>query len=58
MSQDTYTALIKFGQSAGEIIGKFKINMNYFNKTLHLSLREIEVLTLMADGESTSSAAD
>lgn len=58
MSQDMYTALIKFGQSAGEIIGKFKINMNYFNKSLHLSLREIEVLTLMADGESTSSAAD
>ncbi|MBM7714180.1 DNA-binding CsgD family transcriptional regulator [Bacillus thermophilus] len=58
MSQDTYTALIKFGQSAGETIGKFKNNINYLNQSLHLSLREIEVLTLMAEGESTSSAAD
>ncbi|MFU0789782.1 response regulator transcription factor [Virgibacillus proomii] len=58
MSQDTYTALIKFGQSAGEIIGKFKNNSNHLHKSLHLSLREIEVLTLLAEGESTSSAAD
>ncbi|NBJ69587.1 MULTISPECIES: response regulator transcription factor [Clostridia] len=58
MSQDTYKALIKFGQSAGEIIGKFKNNFNYLNQSLQLSSREIEVLTLMAEGESTSSAAD
>ncbi|MFD2129799.1 LuxR C-terminal-related transcriptional regulator [Pseudogracilibacillus auburnensis] len=57
ISRETYTALIKFGQSAGEILGKFHISIHSLNETLHFSPREIEVLKLMAEGESTTSAA-
>lgn len=58
ISQETYTALIKFGQSAGEVLGKFHTSLHSLNKTLHFSPREIEVLELMAEGESTTGAAD
>lgn len=58
ISQDTYTALIKFGQSAGEVLGKFHSNINSLNKTPQFSPREIQVLELMAEGESTTGAAD
>ncbi|MEB5456001.1 response regulator transcription factor [Virgibacillus pantothenticus] len=58
ISEDMYSALIKFGQSSGEIIGEFKNKSPLLSQPFHLSIREIEVLTLMAEGESTSSAAD
>lgn len=58
ISQDIYTALIKFGQSAGEVLEKFHSSIHEMNRTVHFSPREIEVLQLMADGESTTSAAD
>lgn len=58
ISQDIYTALTKFGQSAGEVLEKFHSSMHDLNKTVHFSPREIEVLELMAAGESTTSAAD
>lgn len=57
ITQDTYTALIKFGQSAGEILGKFKQDEEPSHGELQFSSREIEVLQLMAKGESTTSAA-
>ncbi|WP_289890419.1 response regulator transcription factor [Virgibacillus pantothenticus] len=58
ISEDMYSALIKFGQSSGEIIGEFKNKSPLLSQPFHLSIREIEVLTLMAEVESTSSAAD
>lgn len=58
ITEDIYTALIKFGQSAGEMLDKFHSSIREVNETVHFSPREIEVLTLMADGESTTSAAD
>lgn len=58
ISQDIYTALIKFGQSAGEVLGKFHSSIHEMNQTVHFSPREIEVLQLMAEGESTTGAAD
>lgn len=58
ISQDIYQALIKFGQSAGEALEKFHSSIHEVNKTVHFSPREIEVLNLMAAGESTTGAAD
>jgi len=58
ISQDVYTALVKFGQSAGEVLEKFHSSIDEMNHTVHFSPREIEVLQLMADGESTTGAAD
>lgn len=58
LSRETYSALIKFGQSAGEVLGKFHSNIHSLNKTPQFSPREIEVLQLMAEGESTTGAAD
>lgn len=58
ISQDIYSALIKFGQSAGEVLGKFHSSIDEMNQTVHFSPREIEVLQLMAEGESTTGAAD
>lgn len=61
LSQETFTALMKFGQNAGEILAKFGGSRpEKSNKALsiHLSRREIEVLKLMADGASTTEAAD
>lgn len=58
ISKDTFTALIKFGQSAGEILTKFhKPNLKQHTNTVRLSPREIEVLKLMAEGESTTETA-
>jgi DNA-binding CsgD family transcriptional regulator len=62
VSKHTFSALIKFGQSAGEILAKFykdesiKI-LDKKAKTLHFSPREVEVLKLMAEGASTTEAA-
>lgn len=61
LSRETYTALMKFGQSAGEILSKFggeHPERPKFRTALRLSPREIEVLKLMADGASTSEAAE
>ncbi|PWA13032.1 DNA-binding response regulator [Pueribacillus theae] len=60
VSRDTYTTLMKFGQSAGEILAKFgAVNRkNTSNGLTHLSSREIEVLKLVAEGASTIEAAD
>src|SRR5699024_9265150 len=57
ISENTYTALIKFGQSAGEILGKFTNNIDAYDHTMRFSPRELEVLQLMAEGESTTGAA-
>lgn len=58
ISHDIYTALMKFGQSAGEALKKFHSSIQNANQTVHFSPREIEVLYLLAEGESTTSAAD
>src|SRR5699024_3974226 len=58
ISQDIYTALIKFGQTAGEVLERFNMSMQDLNQTIHFSPREVEVPNLMADGESTTSAAE
>lgn len=58
ISEDTYTALIKFGQSAGSILGKFTDHIDTYNPSIRFSPRELEVLQLMANGESTTSAAE
>lgn len=58
LSQDVYTALLKFGQSAGEVLEKFHSSIHEMNEVVHFSPREIEVLGLMAEGESTTGAAD
>jgi DNA-binding CsgD family transcriptional regulator len=59
VAQETFTALIKFGQSAGEILAKFTSNQKggILNDRVNLSPREIEVLQLMAEGYSTTEAA-
>lgn len=57
ISTDIFIALTKFGQSAGEALKKFHNSIKDFNETIHFSPREIEVLELMAEGESTTSAA-
>jgi len=59
VAQETFSALIKFGQSAGEILNKYETggtDRNMIQK-VHLSPRETEVLKLMAAGESTNEAA-
>ncbi|MRG86525.1 response regulator transcription factor [Salinibacillus xinjiangensis] len=59
ISEKTFSALIKFGQSAGEILAKYdKPHLEQPKPSLSLSPREIEVLKLMAEGASTSEAAD
>lgn len=57
ISTNIYIALTKFGQSAGEALKKFHHSIEDFNETIHFSPREIEVLQLMSEGESTTSAA-
>src|SRR5699024_8500422 len=58
LTQDVYTALLKFGQSAGEVLEKFHSSIHELNEVIHFSPREIEVLELIAEGESTKGAAD
>ena len=60
VNRETYMALMKFGQSAGELLVKFerKGERPPWQKSIpHLSPREIEVLKLMAEGASTYEAA-
>ncbi|MEN1967409.1 response regulator transcription factor [Lentibacillus sp. N15] len=59
VGEETFSALIKFGKSAGEILSRFMEDKSLKNiSALHLSPREIDVLELMADGASTSEAAN
>ena len=60
VSRETYMALMKYGQSAGELLVKFERNGQqpaWKKEGPHLSPREIEVLKLMAEGASTNEAA-
>lgn len=59
VSDDIFAALLKFGQSAGELLAKFDPDSEkrLQKPTPALSPREIEVLSLIADGASTSEAA-
>ncbi|WP_409304307.1 LuxR C-terminal-related transcriptional regulator [Peribacillus sp. SCS-155] len=59
VSTQTLTALIKFGQYAGEVLNRFwdeAMQHIGVNETI-LSPREIEVMKLMAEGASISDAA-
>lgn len=56
VTQETFSALVKFGQSAGEVLAKY-YEKNEKSTTVHLSLREVDVLKLMAEGASTIEAA-
>lgn len=58
--KETFSALLKFGQSAGELLSRFYSTTSEQQKsgTKHFSPREIEVLKLMADGASTNEAAN
>src|SRR5699024_5526778 len=58
LTQDVYTALLKFGHSAGEVLEKFYSSINEMNEIIHFSPRKIEILELIAEGESTTGAAD
>ncbi|MBB6282627.1 response regulator transcription factor [Geobacillus subterraneus] len=58
LSSDIFTAVMKFGQSAGEVLAKFSGGRpELVPSTPHLSPREIEVLKLVAEGASTYEAA-
>jgi DNA-binding CsgD family transcriptional regulator len=58
LSRETFAALMKFGQIAGEILIKYdNDDSKAKTPTLRLSPREVEVLKLMAEGASTSEAA-
>lgn len=56
IDKETYFALIKFGQSAGEILAKYNKN-KHNEKKWNLSPREREVLQLLSEGASTFEAA-
>lgn len=59
LSQETITAISRFGQSAGEILSKFSAasEKKISDDASALSPREIEVLKLMEKGASTHEAA-
>ncbi|QIZ68661.1 response regulator transcription factor [Geobacillus subterraneus] len=58
LSSDIFTAVMKFGQSAGEVLAKFGGGRpELIQPAPHLSPREIEVLKLVAEGASTYEAA-
>lgn len=58
VGQEIFSALIKFGQSAGEILAKFSSEQDTRPQSdINLTPREIEVLQLMAEGYSTTEAA-
>lgn len=59
VGQEIFSALIKFGQSAGEILAKFSADQEEITTSeINLSPRELEVLQLMAEGFSTTEAAN
>lgn len=59
VTDETFSALLKCGKSAGEILATYlkKKETKKKKNAYHLSPREIEVLKLMAEGASTSEAA-
>ncbi|AGT33101.1 hypothetical protein M493_14310 [Geobacillus genomosp. 3] len=58
LSSDIFTAVMKFGQSAGEVLAKFSGGRpEWSHPAPHLSPREMEVLKLVAEGASTYEAA-
>lgn len=61
VDSSTFTALLKFGQSAGELLAKF-LKANQWDEKqpelVQLSAREIHILQLLADGASTTEAAE
>jgi len=56
IDRDTFFALIKFGQSAGEVLAKY-YKESPQNGKWHFSPRELDVLKLLAEGMSTFEAA-
>ncbi|MFA8438419.1 response regulator transcription factor [Pueribacillus sp. YX66] len=60
LSRETFLALMKFGQSAGELLTKISPDESQLDQAIaiaQLSPREIEVLQLIAEGKSTHQAA-
>ncbi|MED1203346.1 response regulator transcription factor [Heyndrickxia acidicola] len=64
VDSSTITALLKFGQSAGELLTKFTPRMDLplmhleDREMIQLTAREIDVLELLAEGASTTEAAE
>ncbi|PKR83809.1 response regulator transcription factor [Heyndrickxia camelliae] len=61
VDSNTFTALLKFGQSAGELLMKFSGANKWIgldSGLVSLSSREIDVLELLAEGASTTEAAE
>nr|WP_249310506.1 response regulator transcription factor [Bacillus sp. FJAT-49736] len=61
VDSSTFTALLKFGQSAGELLMKFSNTDKWKvldSRVVQLSSREIDVLELLAEGASTTEAAE
>ncbi|HET7658284.1 MAG TPA: response regulator transcription factor [Bacillales bacterium] len=61
LSRELYIALMKFGQCAGQMLSKFggeALEQTLQPLSLKLSPRELEVLELMAEGASTTEAAE
>jgi DNA-binding CsgD family transcriptional regulator len=61
VDSNTFTALLKFGQSAGELLAKFSHTKNWRvlnTGVVQLSPREVDVLELLAEGASTTEAAE
>ncbi|MCM3798374.1 response regulator transcription factor [Caldibacillus thermoamylovorans] len=60
LDRSTFSALLKFGRSSGELLSKF---LNAFEwdleqiELMKLSQREIDILQLLAEGASTTEAA-
>lgn len=60
LSRETFLALMKFGQSAGEMLTKINPNDPALARTMiasQFSPRELEVLQLISEGKSTNEAA-
>ncbi|WP_054753763.1 response regulator transcription factor [Piscibacillus salipiscarius] len=58
LTHETFSALIKFGKTAGELLSKYQQHSPHKQKaSFHLSPRELEVLKLMSEGASTTEAA-
>lgn len=58
LNRETFLALMKCGQSAGELLSKIlPNNLNLQSIEARLSPREIEVLQLISEGKSTNEAA-
>ncbi|QQZ09804.1 response regulator transcription factor [Heyndrickxia vini] len=58
VDSNTFAALLKFGQGAGELLSKFTEPEHWPSKDPLLSSREISVLELLAEGASTTEAAE